>query len=214
MNKKQLKYLINGSYVVLVFLIIFLFVFPLSPSTSSRVNTSIEYDILPIKSGEKISQFFVGNVEDMNNITLSFELKDLDLSDYSEEQLKQLKKGSFTAQLYDNNTLIVESSIEASKIFDDSNWNIAFQPYNGTYKKEMKLNLTYHNEDSNLAFPMNISKSAADDRYIISGDTKIKENLTINTFGKREDYFFAWYPALLLVVIFTLSSFANRGDKK
>lgn len=202
MKIKSNKY-ISIVAVVLVVCTLLLVLFPIKTAASTPLYAYSDGETNSIKLNNQsiVTQNFISTAYDMSIVTLAFNL----VSDNPIE-------GNILLEIYDKDGIFITGvSKDVKGLSVTGSLLMTIPNQNQTYSKEYQLVLKYTGTDGITFYT---EKSNGKDNIIVDGEKNLESSLSVSYFGEKKDYFFVWYPLVVLLLLMLISSVGENGGEK
>lgn len=203
--KKVIKKLNMFNYIeiLLVIITIILFVIPIKDEKSINIYTGGS----PLGYFEEktiIEAPFISTVDNLDKIGIPF-------STFSANN----NYGKIKIEMIDNNGKLIHSKIlNVEDIKDNNTIILNFDMQKNVKGRIFKTIISTYSYDERMALTVWINETINEDLYIKKDQNTIYKSLSVDMGGEVKNKFYAWYPLLLLFVIFTLENTDMKRGKK
>lgn len=203
--KKVIKRLTIFNYIeiLLIIITILLFVMPIkNDKTINIYNGSTPFGYFEEKT--VIEAPFISTIDDLDKIGIPF-------STFSANN----NYGKIKIEIMDDNDKLIHSQIlNVEDIKDNSTVILNFDMQKNVKGKIFKTIISTYTYDERMALTVWLNEATDENLYIKKEQNVVYKSLSVDMGGEVKNKFYAWYPLLLLFVIFTLENTDMKRGKK
>lgn len=193
---RGILYLIKIGFIALA---VFWLVNPVSINSNTGVSSEEAQYYYAINQNTKFIQYIDTDVREMKRISF----------DFGQNRGAYPASGFLVLKLYDDEgNLIADVSKSMNSLRKKWQFDLKFTPVTNSQSKLLKLVVKYKGDSS---FPIYLKQVTDETCYITVNGLKDYKVLDLVIYGKRPDYFFAWYAFAGFAIVQILSTVRKRA---